>query len=184
MLSVTCRGLRSRSRFLGTKFFPGIFRNFPVPCIREPAYFPSCLSPAFRDWPFPVPSQSRKWNGNSRIWNFVFHFRKFPKFGTTREFSFLVLKIVIQNKTKQDQGKKFLFGTETCNKSKPVSSLTQWYTLCGESKSDSDVTVIQIIQDLPGRTSNIAPLAVLSLDNIWIAHIWAKFTLHSLWMVP
>ena len=29
------RGLRSRSRFLGTEFFPRKFRNFPVPSIRE-----------------------------------------------------------------------------------------------------------------------------------------------------
>ena len=36
------RGLRSRSRFLGTKFFPGKFRKFPVPSIQDP----SCLIPA------------------------------------------------------------------------------------------------------------------------------------------
>ena len=43
------------------------------------------LSPTIGYWPFPVPSKSRKWNRNSRIWNFVFQFPKFLKFNIVRK---------------------------------------------------------------------------------------------------
>ena len=68
----------------------------------------SCLSPANRDWPIPVPSQSRKWNGNSRIWNFRKIREKFPKFVTVQEISCWVLKYDIYI---------YLFSTEFQEKS-------------------------------------------------------------------
>ena len=102
------KGLHSRSRILGTKFFPRKSGKFPVRGIwKHPLPSPDSVPP-IQDWPLPVPSQSWKWNRFSRIWNFVFKFPKFQKFSTAREFSCRILKILIQNKTKQDQGKNLL----------------------------------------------------------------------------
>ena len=94
--------------FPANRIFPGKnLGNFSSWAFRNILFLHSTISVS----PFGtciVPSQSRKWNRNSQIWNFVFQFPKFSKFSTAWEFSIWVLKIVIQNKTKQDQEKKFL----------------------------------------------------------------------------
>ena len=61
--------------FPGNRIFPGKIREISRPKQSGRSSFRSCLSPAIRDWPIPVPSQSQKWNGNSR--NLVLD-RKFP----------------------------------------------------------------------------------------------------------
>ena len=110
------RGLHSRSRFLGTEFFPGKFGNFPVPSIREhplpgpvsvPPFgtgqLPSRLSPE-NETGIPEFEISGKFGKNSRnsvldgkfpvgYWNMLYKSRP--------------------NKTTE---KKFLLGAEIWNK--------------------------------------------------------------------